>query len=94
MPDSTDVDPATETLHLHARNMFSGGDPLVAEARANAPKLPQNLSNALDLFTQCDSARAVLGDAFVDSYTKLRRAHWEDYCAHLTVWEREQYLDS
>ena len=37
--------------------------------------------------------RAGLGDAFVDSYVKLRRAHWEEYAAHLSQWEVQTYLD-
>ena len=74
--------------------MFTVSDPAVAEARRLAPKLPQNLAAALDLFEASQAARSTLGDAFVDSYVKLRRAHWEEYCAHLTRWELEQYLDS
>ena len=34
-----------------------------------------------------------LGDAFVDSYVKLRRAHWAEYAGTVTPWERAQYLD-
>merc|ERR1719265_801358 len=74
-------------------NMFKGSDPRVAEARANAPKLPQNLLMAIELFSASAAARATLGEIFVDSYVKLKRAHWEEYCAHLSKWELEQYLD-
>jgi len=30
----------------------------------------------------------------VDSYLKLRRAHWAEYMAQLTPWELETYLDA
>ena len=75
-------------------NMFSTSDPRVAEARSKAPKLPQNLSAALDKFESSNAAREVLGESFIGSYVKLRRAHWEEYCAALSRWELEQYLDS
>ena len=37
---------------------------------------------------------ALIGDAFVDSYLKLRRAHWDEYAADLSPWEWRAYLDS
>ena len=75
-------------------NMFDAADERVRAARAAAAKLPQNLSEALGELERCAAARATLGDAFVDSYVKLRRAHWEEYCAHISRWELETYLDA
>ena len=37
--------------------------------------------------------RMGLGDEFVDSYLKLRRAHYLDYASQLTAWEMQAYLD-
>ena len=34
-----------------------------------------------------------LGDKFVDSYLKLRRAHYLDYTSQLTAWEMQAYLE-
>ena len=49
---------------------------------------------ALDNLDGSAALRAHLGDAFVDSYLKLRRAHWDEYAADLSPWEWRAYLDS
>ena len=64
-----------------------------AAAVAAAPALPKSLPAALDALDASGAMRAGLGDAFVDSYVKLRRAHWEEYAAHLSQWEIQTYLD-
>ena len=38
--------------------------------------------------------RTGLGDPFVDSYLKLRTAHWQEFQAYLSPWEVQMYLDS
>ena len=75
-------------------NMYDASDPVVAAAVAAAPALPKSLPAALDALDDSAAMRAGLGDAFVDSYVKLRRAHWEEYAAHLSQWELSNYLDS
>ena len=67
----------------------------VAEAAAikAAPPLPSNLKAALDALDSSQALRAGLTDAFVDSYLKLRRAHWDEYARHLSPWEIEAYFD-
>ena len=52
------------------------------------------LPAALDNLDGSAALRAHLGDAFVDSYLKLRRAHWDEYAADLSPWEWRAYLDS
>ena len=74
-------------------NMYDASDPVVAAAVAAAPALPKSLPAALDALDDSAAMRAGLGDAFVDSYVKLRRAHWEEYAAHLSQWEIQTYLD-
>ena len=76
------------------RNMYDVSDPLVAEAVAAAPPLPADLPAALDSLDRSSAMRMGLGDEFVDSYLKLRRAHWAEYMAQLTPWELETYLDA
>ncbi|EOD28928.1 putative glutamine synthetase [Emiliania huxleyi CCMP1516] len=59
-----------------------------------SPPLPSNLAGALEALDASSPLRSGLGDAFVDSYLKLRRAHWAEYMAQLTPWELETYLDA
>ncbi|KAH8069034.1 hypothetical protein JL721_6237 [Aureococcus anophagefferens] len=51
------------------------------------------LRDALDALDGDAGLRAGLGDAFVDSDLKLRRAHWADYAATLSPFEFDHYLD-
>ena len=75
------------------RNMYDASDPVVAEAVAAAPPLPADLPAALDSLDRSSAMRMGLGDEFVDSYLKLRRAHWADYAATLSPFEFDHYLD-
>jgi len=58
-----------------------------------AKKLPLNLLDAVRLFEKNPFARASFGDAFVESYVKLKQLDWKSYTASLTPWELEQTLD-
>ncbi|MED5396465.1 MAG: type III glutamate--ammonia ligase, partial [Pseudomonadota bacterium] len=58
-----------------------------------AKKLPLNLLDALRLTEKSKVLRAGLGDEVIDSYIKLKMQEWEDYCQHLTQWERDHTLD-
>jgi len=59
----------------------------------DAKRLPLNLLDALRALEQCNVLKAGLGDAFVSSYIKLKRADWNEYAAQLTEWERRTTLD-
>jgi glutamine synthetase len=76
------------------RNMYDPSDPLVAAAIRDAPPLPRSLAGALDLLDASPALRSGLGDAFVDSYLKLRRTHVREYEGQLTPWELREYLDA
>ena len=74
--------------------MYDPSDPLVAAAIRDAPPLPRSLAGALDLLDASPALRSGLGDAFVDSYLKLRRTHVREYEGQLTPWELREYLDA
>jgi glutamine synthetase len=58
-----------------------------------ARKLPLNLLDAIRLTDKNTVIREGFGDAFVDSYVKLKTREWNEYAAHLTQWERDRTLD-
>ena len=58
-----------------------------------AKKLPLNLLDALRLFDKSKVLNEAFGREAVQSYVKLRMESWDDYCRHLTQWERDQTLD-
>ena len=63
------------------------------EEETNAKCLPRHLSTALAALNLSEGMRRQLGDGFVDSYVKLRKAHLAEFSRQVSPWEREQYLD-
>lgn len=59
---------------------------------ARVKKLPQTLHEALLLLEQSGALKTALGEEFVESYLKLKRAEWGRYLGQVSTWEREVYL--
>jgi glutamine synthetase len=59
----------------------------------DAPKLPLNLLDALRNFEKDTYLREALGAEISSAYLKLKHAEWNQYCRHLTQWERDTTLD-
>ena len=57
-------------------------------------RLPLNLLDALRLFDKSRVARQAFGDAFVDSYVKLKLDEWRSYSTTLSQWEFDHTLDA
>ena len=58
-----------------------------------AKKLPLNLIDALRLLDKSKVLNEAFGREAVQSYVKLKMEAWDDYCRHLTQWERDHTLD-
>ena len=58
-----------------------------------AKKLPLNLLDALRALRSDKALGASLGEEFTKAYVKLRMQEWDEYCRHLTEWERINTLD-
>lgn len=56
-------------------------------------KLPRSLRDALDRLDASSVLRSGLGDDIVDAYIYLKRRHCDDFDAHLSQWELDNYLD-
>jgi len=59
----------------------------------NAKKLPLNLLDALRNFEQDTYLQDMLGKDVSQGYLKLKHNEWNNYCRHLTQWERDTTLD-
>ena len=68
-------------------NMYTEGH------KAKAKSLPLNLLDALREMEKSAVLRDAFGREVVASYLKLRTDEWNDYCRHLTDWERQHTLD-
>jgi glutamine synthetase type III len=59
----------------------------------DAKKLPLNLLDALRNLEKNTLLRDSLGHETFDGFVKLKHAEWNQYCRHLTQWERDTTLD-
>jgi glutamine synthetase len=59
----------------------------------NAKKLPLNLLDAIRNFEKDSYLRDGIGKDVCDAYINLRHNDWNQYCRHLTQWERDTTLD-
>jgi glutamine synthetase len=59
----------------------------------NAKKLPLNLLDALRNFERDKYLQNALGTEISAAYLKLKHGEWNQYCRHLTQWERDTTLD-
>jgi glutamine synthetase len=63
-----------------------------AAGDAAAPRLPRNLLEAIEAFDADPLTREVFPAKFVEEYTGMKHAEWEDYHAEVSDWERRRYL--
>ena len=68
-------------------NMYTDG-----HAIEGVKRLPLNMLDAMRALENCAVLNAAFG-SFVPSYLKLKQDEWNDYCRHLTQWERDTTLD-
>jgi glutamine synthetase len=49
--------------------------------------------DAIRNFSKNRTFREAFGDEFCSAYVKLKTNEWNQYCRHLTQWERDTTLD-
>jgi glutamine synthetase len=59
---------------------------------ATAPRLPEDLREATELFDASALARDTLGDRLCDWYVRNKRAEWAEYRGKVTEFERRHFL--
>ena len=71
---------------------MSAPNPVETPYETKAPKLPNNLLDAINLFDRSSFYRDTLGDSFVDYLTTLKRAEWDRYHQAVSEWEQNEYF--
>jgi glutamine synthetase len=69
-------------------NMYADGHTV-----PDLPRLPLNLLDALRALEASETLTHAFGEGFTRAYVKLRLTQWDEYCRHLTQWERDTTLD-
>ena len=64
-----------------------------AEENPDFPWLPQNLSEALDSLAADVEIQQMLGEKFVQLFTKVKRFELDPFDRHVTEWERNEYME-
>lgn len=70
--------------------------PMVAgpsEDDPNLPKLPYNLETALAGLSEDAAMRELLGEEFIHLFTTVKQYELARFHAHVTDWERKEYLE-
>ncbi|MDB6178619.1 glutamine synthetase family protein [Paracoccus sp. Z330] len=62
------------------------------DAYMSRDELPYNLGDALDLMTESQPMRDVLGAEFVDLYEAVKRNEYKEFLQVISPWEREHLL--
>jgi glutamine synthetase len=65
----------------------------LAESSDRFAPLPPTLDEALNALEQDEAFRSILGDEFVQVFTTIKRSELARLKAHVTDWERDEYLE-
>ena len=58
-----------------------------------ALRLPENLGDAIDALEEDELIRGILGSYAFPRYVQAKKIEWKEYCAQITQWEVQQYLN-
>ncbi|WP_353474141.1 type III glutamate--ammonia ligase [Salipiger sp. H15] len=59
----------------------------------DAPRLPLNLLDAVRAYDADAELKAMMGEGFSASYTRMKMQEWTSFVSHFSRWERENTLD-
>ncbi|TMF47718.1 MAG: glutamine synthetase [Chloroflexi bacterium] len=65
----------------------------LAESYGGFEPLPPTLDDALNALESDEAFRGILGDEFVQVFTTIKRSELARLKAHVTDWERDEYLE-
>jgi len=65
----------------------------LAENSRSFEPLPTTLDEALNALERDEEFRAILGAEFVQVFTAMKRSELARFKAHVTDWERAEYLE-
>ena len=65
----------------------------LAESFGGFEPLPPTLDDALNALERDEAFRGILGDEFVQVFTTIKRSELARLKAHVTDWERDEYLE-
>ena len=71
-------------------NLFAFDD--IELERRQILRLPVTLGEALDELQKDTVIKETLGDLVLTKFLDAKRREWEEFCRHVTPWEKENYL--
>jgi glutamine synthetase len=67
-------------------------EPLLGNAYDEPLKVSRDWYGALDRLSDCEALNEILGEAFIEVYTAVKEAEFDDFLNQVTPWEREHLL--
>ena len=64
-----------------------------SEEDSTLPPFPRSLDQALDLLEADKALCAMLGEEFVDIFTKMKRYELSRFHDSVSQWERDEYME-
>ena len=61
-------------------------------AASGGVRLPRNLQEAIDAFSEDPLVQEVFPAEFIAAYTEMKQTEWDDYHREVSDWERSKYL--
>ncbi len=74
------------------REAQTPSEPMTGNARSTDYELPRGLLEAVEIFEQCEPIKTLLGPAFVETFSAIKRAEFETFMRVISPWEREYLL--
>jgi glutamine synthetase len=65
-----------------------------AAGGAMPPRLPRSLDEAVTALECNAHLRELLGHAFCEEFTRLKRMEWDSFHLHVSQWELNRYADA
>jgi len=82
----------TVCLAAGMRGISEQIDPDVQMQELNGKALPENLKDAIAVFQNSAFMKQVLGEKFVEIYSKVKENEWREYMLQVSDWEVNKYL--
>ncbi|UCD79306.1 MAG: glutamine synthetase [Desulfobacterales bacterium] len=60
---------------------------------AEAKQMPRTLGDAVKRFLESETARRYFGETFFNYYAEFKNCEYEQFCDHVTEWEKRKYLE-
>lgn len=78
--------------YLGMKQRLKPGEPIVGSAYEQPHQLPRHLDDAIEKLTACQPLAQILGAHFLETYSAIKEAEYQEYFDVVSPWERRFLL--